>query len=270
MRRTVALIVALQLCAFWPVWCWYAARVTDSMDETWSLLALATAVFLLWRGRPQLTDKAAPPQLLWPTLLILLYAATYAFLPPLLRALIAVTAIGCTLCSLRFGKSFHAGAFGLLYLSLPLIPSLQFYGGYPLRVLVACAAAPILRLGGFAVMREGTCLNWNGQLIWIDAPCSGIRMLWVGLYLACTLACVYELRFGETLRVLFISFLAIICGNIFRSVALFYVEGGIVNVPPWTHDFAGVVAFAIVAAGIVASVWRVRKREELCGAKLSM
>lgn len=127
----------------------------------------------------------APPQLLWPTLLILLYAATYAFLPPLLRALIAVTAIGCTLCSLRFGKSFDAGAFGLLYLSLPLIPSLQFYGGYPLRVLVACAAAPILRLGGFAVMRDGTCLNWSGQLIWIDAPCSGIRMLWVGLYLAC-------------------------------------------------------------------------------------
>ncbi len=269
MKRTAS-IVALQLCAFWPVWCWYAARVTDSTDETWSLLALATALFLLWRGRPQLTAKTAPPQLLCPALLMLLYAATYSFLPPLLRALIAVTAIGCTLCSLRFGKSFHAGTFGLLYLSLPLIPSLQFYGGYPLRVLVACAAAPILRLGGFAVMREGTCLNWNGQLIWIDAPCSGIRMLWVGLYLACTLACFYELRFNETLRVLFVSFPAIICGNIFRAVALFYVEGGVINVPPWTHDFAGVVAFVIVAAGIVAAVRRVRKREELCSAQLSM
>ncbi len=268
--RRAALIVALQLCAFWPVWCWYASRVTDSTDETWSLLALATAVFLLWRGSPQLADKTALPQLLWPTSLMFLYAATFAFFPPLLRALIAVTATGCTLCSLRFGKSFHAGAFGLLYLSLPLIPSLQFYGGYPLRVLVACVAAPILRMGGFAVMREGTCLNWNGRLIWIDAPCSGIRMLWVGLYLACALACVYELRFDETLRVLSLSFLAIICGNIFRAVALFYVEGGVINVPPWTHDFAGVVVFAIVVAGIFAIVQRVRKKEELCGAQASI
>jgi len=265
MKRTVSIIVALQFFAFWPVCGWYMKRVTDSTDETWSLLALATVLYLLCWRKPQLTDNTAP-QLLWPTLLMLLYAATYSFFPPLLRATIAVTTIACTICSVRFGKSFHAGTFGLLYLSLPLIPSLQFYGGYPLRVFVAFMAAPILRLGGFAVMREGTCLNWNGRLIWIDAPCSGIRMLWVGLYLACTIACMYELRCGETVRVLFVSFVAIICGNIFRCVALFYFEAGVIDVPSWAHDFAGVIAFAIVAAGIVASVQRVRKKEEPCDA----
>jgi exosortase/archaeosortase family protein len=153
-----------------------------------------------------------------------------------------------------------------MYLSLPLIPTLQFYGGYPLRILVAGVAAPVLRLGGFSVIQEGTCLNWGGQLIWIDAPCSGVRMLWVGLYLACTLASLYGLRFFKTLLVLGLSFYAIIDGNIFRAVALFYLEAGIVEMPGWAHAYAGVVAFLIVAAGIVAAVHLIeREKQKLCG-----
>ena len=51
-----------------------------------------------------------------------------------------------TLSLLRFGKAFHAGLFGLFYLSLPTIATLQFFGGYPLRVVVAELTAPILRM----------------------------------------------------------------------------------------------------------------------------
>ena len=267
MNRTISLVV-LQLLAFLPVWRWYGVRVTaGSTDEMWGLLALATAMLLLlWRKKDLTDEKGA--SLLLPTLLMLLYALTYNFFPPLLRAVVAVTALGCTLGALRFGKPFHAGTLGLLYLSLPLIPSLQFYGGYPLRVFVASLAAPLLRLGGFAVIREGTCLNWDGQLIWIDAPCSGIRMLWVGLYLVCTLACFYELRLVKTLLAMAIAFCAIIFGNVFRSVALFYLESGIIENRPWAHDFAGVAAFAVVALCIVAAVRQIRK-EKICDAQLS-
>jgi exosortase/archaeosortase family protein len=136
-------------------------------------------------------------------------------------------ALWLTLGSLSFGRPFHMGMLGLMSLSLPLIPTLQFYGGYPLRVLVASVAAPLIRLGGFAVIQEGTCLNWDGQLIWIDAPCSGVRMLWTGLYLACTLAYLSRLGFFRTLLVLAFAFPAIILGNIFRAVALFYLEAGV-------------------------------------------
>ncbi|HEX8495398.1 MAG TPA: archaeosortase/exosortase family protein [Pyrinomonadaceae bacterium] len=266
MNRAVV-IIALQLLAFWPVWRWYTARVTNSADDMWSVLALATVVLLLLWRKEKLTN-VTKTDLLLPTLLLILYAITYPFFPPLLRAVVAMTALGSTISLLRFGKPLHLGTLGLLYLSLPLIPTLQFYGGYPLRVFVAGVAAPLLRLGGFAVIQDGACLNWDGQLIWIDAPCSGVRMLWVGLYLTCTLACLYRLRFGKTLLALAVAFCAIILGNVFRSVALFYLEARVIEMPSWTHDFAGVLAFAIVSAGIVAAIHRIRK-EKLCDAQLS-
>jgi exosortase/archaeosortase family protein len=266
MNRAAA-IIALQLLAFWPVCRWYAARVTNSTDDMWSVLALITALFLLLCRKKEFTGETKP-DLLLPTLLLILYAATYPFSPPLVRAIVAMTAVGCTISLLRFGKAFHLGMLGLLYLSLPLIPTLQFYGGYPLRVFVANVSAPLLRLGGFSVIQDGACLNWDGQLIWIDAPCSGIRMLWVGLYLTCTLACLYRLRFSKTLLALAVAFVAIVFGNVFRSVALFYLEARIIEMPSWTHDFAGVVAFTIVAASIVAAIHRIRK-EKTCGAQLS-
>ncbi|HZN05333.1 MAG TPA: hypothetical protein VFB65_01050, partial [Pyrinomonadaceae bacterium] len=86
-----------------------------------------------------------------PALVILLYVVTYPVFPPLARAGLAFTAIAVTVSVVRFGKPLHPGVLGLLWLSLPLVPSLQFYLGYPLRLLVAAVAAPILRLGGFAV-----------------------------------------------------------------------------------------------------------------------
>jgi exosortase/archaeosortase family protein len=162
--------------------------------------------------------------------------------------------VGCALSQLRFGRCLHPGILGLLYLSLPVIPSLQFYGGYPLRAFLAAFTAPILRMSGYAVVQEGTCLNWAGKLIWVDAPCSGIRMLWVGLYLTCTLVCLYELSPLKTLLALAAALVVIMFGNVFRATALFYVEAGNFEVPHWTHDYAGVVAFAVVACVIVASV----------------
>jgi exosortase len=251
MLRT-PLVIAAQLVAFWPVWRWYAARVGGSADEAWGLLALACAVYFVWGGKA--ASDAARPGLLIPALLVLLYAASYPFLPPLLRAAVAVTALGCTASLLRSGSRLHPGTLGLLYLSLPVIPSLQFYGGYPLRALVAGAAAPLLRLGGFVVVQEGTCLNWAGRLIWVDAPCSGVRMLWVGLFLACALACLYELRPSKTLLAVAAAFVVILVGNVLRAAALFYVEAGVVEAPPWAHDYVGVVSFAAVAGFILITV----------------
>ncbi|WP_034923523.1 archaeosortase/exosortase family protein, partial [Candidatus Accumulibacter vicinus] len=61
--------------------------------------------------------------------------------------------------------------------------SLQFYGGYPLRVLAGSLAVALLQLNGLAVERAGAVLLWDGRQIAIDAPCSGLRMLWAGAYL---------------------------------------------------------------------------------------
>ena len=117
---------------------------------------IAALVFLLVSKQPW--PRTERPLLL-PAGAIVVYIATYFVLPPLGRATIAFTALALTLSSLRLGRSFHLGLFGLFYLFLPIIPTLQFFGGYPMRVFVAKLTAPILRLGGFAVVPEGTCLN---------------------------------------------------------------------------------------------------------------
>jgi exosortase/archaeosortase family protein len=256
--KRILLIVGLQLIAFWEVWRWYISRAVYSWDRPWGLLAFMAAFVFLFASRKPLPK--APPSLLVPALLIALYAGTYLVLPPLARALIAFTAFAVTLTSLRFGKSFHPGLFGLFYLSLPTLPSLQFFGGYPLRIVVAELTAPILRLGGFAVVPEGTCLNWSGQLIWIDGPCSGIKMLWVGMFLTFVLACLYELPAVKTFLLVPLAFIVIIGANVFRAVALFYLEAGVLSLPSWGHEYAGVVAFVLQAIAIVSIVFMLRRR----------
>lgn len=94
-------------------------------------------------------------------------------------------------------------------------------------------------------------------------------MLWVGLYLACALAFVYALRPLKTFCVLMCAFIAVIFGNIFRAVALFYMEAGIIKMPAWSHDYVGVVAFVLVAAGITTFVFWIR-REKICAQTVSI
>ena len=120
-----------------------------------------------------------------------------------------------------------------------------------MRVVVGQIAAPVLRMGGFAVTAQGTCLNWAGKLISIDAPCSGIKMLWVGMFLTFVLLCIYELPLVRTLLLLPLALIVILAGNVFRAVALFYLEAGVLNLPAWGHEYAGLVSFLLVAVGIV-------------------
>lgn len=253
------LILGLQVIAFFDVWRWYVSRAVYSWDQPWGVLALVAAIVFLVASRqpwPQ-TDRS-----LWlPTLLVIVYIATYSRFGPLARATVAFTALAVTMSSLRFGKSFHPGLFGLIYLSLPTLPTLQFFGGYPLRVVVAELTAPILRMSGFAVIPEGTCLNWAGRMIWIDAPCSGIKMLWVGLFLTFVVLCLYELPLRKTLLLMPLVGVVIMATNVFRAVALFYLEAGVLNLPSWGHEYAGVSAFVLEAAAIIAIVLRLRKRK---------
>jgi exosortase/archaeosortase family protein len=256
--KRLLLILSLQVIAFWDVWRWYVSRAVYSWDQPWGVLALIAAIVFLLASRqpwPQ-TDRS----LLLPTLLVIFYVATYLSFGPLARATVAFTALAVTTSSLRFGKSFHPGLFGLIYLSLPTLPTLQFFGGYPLRVVVAELTAPVLRLSSFAVIPEGTCLNWAGRMIWIDAPCSGIKMLWVGLFLTFLVLCLYELPLLKTLLLLPLVGVVILATNVFRAVALFYIEAGVLNMPSWGHEYAGVIAFVLEAAGIIGMVLLLRRR----------
>jgi exosortase/archaeosortase family protein len=88
------------------------------------------------------------------------------------------------------------------------------------------------------------------------------------MFLTFVLLCLYELPLVKTLLLLSLSFVVIIIGNVFRAVALFYMEAGVLSMPSWGHDYAGVVAFVLEAAGIVSIMFMLRKGK-LCGPAVS-
>jgi exosortase len=241
-------LLALQVLAFYPVWRWYGRRVTDGSDEPWGLLALLTALVLLVLDRE--AGTAQRRSLLVPALVTLLYAITYPFVPRLVQAAIALTAVGSVVSVIRTGKQLPAAILGLCILSVPVISSLQFYCGYPLRVVSGMVASALLNVSGLAVCQDGACLRWAGGLVAIDAACSGVRMLWVGLYLAFTIAAVSRAGYCRTAGTAAVAVVLVILGNALRAASLFHLETGMVTLPGWAHDAVGVVVFAITGTAI--------------------
>jgi exosortase/archaeosortase family protein len=143
------------------------------------------------------------------------------------------------------------GVLGLLLLSLPIIASLQFYAGYPVRLATAYLSAVLIRTTGIPVWPEGTTLLWLGEIVSVDAPCSGVKMLWSGLYFNFTLACFGALSTKRTWMSYVASTMIIFVGNVLRSTVLFYGESGIIDYPAWAHQVVGITVFFFVAAGIL-------------------
>lgn len=248
--------LAALIAAFWPAWGWISVRAMDDSGDTWELLSLATVILLL-ASTPTRTQRDGAVTAI-PIVLLATYAVMYPFLPPLLRACIAVTAIAALCSDMWFGKRMEPSLLGLLLLALPVIASLNFYLGYPLRVVVGTAAQALLQMNGFAVIREGTLLNWNGQSISIDAPCSGVKMLWAGLYMSFTLAAFLRLDGRRTMLLGAVAVGIVLLANVMRTAALFFVEAGIMVVHEGWHAGIGVTVFLFAALAVAATAHRLR------------
>jgi exosortase len=231
--------------AVWPVGRWYALRMFDGSDEPYGLIALATLVIVLVRTGFDLPRC----ELRWSCAggLLIGYALLYSVFSPLPRALVAAAALGI----LVFRRRNVVAQTALLGLSLPVVATVQFYLGFPLRVLAAQASVLILRALQFGVIREGTLLHWRGETILVDAPCSGVRMLWFGLYLAAALAALGRLDNRRSLIALSVAFALVIAANVVRATALFFKETQIIALPDWTHTGTGIVVFTAAVLVIV-------------------
>jgi exosortase/archaeosortase family protein len=264
--RAASVILAATLAAFWPVWGDYVRRLRGGVDEPWGLVAIATVVLLAWMT-PAMRDRRSLPR--WTAVTVWALAIGLAVvgnrLPPLVGGIVAMTAVALVVSRVVFGRAVHGAAWGLLLLALPVSSALQFYLGYPMRSATAALVAPMLRTGGFAVVREGTVLRLGEQAIWIDAPCSGVKMLWVGVYLGLTLAGVGRLGFWRSVAVAVGSVAAVFVGNVVRSTGLFYLEAGIVRAPHAWHAGVGVVSFVMVAGLIGLGVRWIGERKAVAG-----
>ena len=216
----------------------------------WELLAAATAAAVMMRDRALMPQNAGPVVLWVPAAFLLAYAASYNDLSPLPRAVLAMAALGTAIGSLWYGKRIDVAICGLLLICLPVIASLNFYLGYPLRVAAGFIAEALLQMNGIAAVREGAQLQWSGQTVAIDAPCSGVKMLWTGAYLSLSLAAMMRLSDLRALALLGASAGVVILANAFRATSLFYVEAGLLQGPELLHDAIGLVMFAFAAATI--------------------
>ena len=246
--------LALQAAALWPHWRWAAARVADGSDDPLGLAALAALALVVFRLEPQL--RASPK----PAWLIAAMGATVAatlasyHLPPLIGALLAALALAAGLRS--FMPSGQAGLpmAGLAVLALPVVSSLQFYAGYPLRVVTAQLSTWLLQVVGMAAERSGSAMTVQGRLIVVDAPCSGVPMVWMAYFCACAVAAFSGLRDRQLLARLPWVGVLVLAGNVLRNSVLVALEAQREQVPEAVHQGVGLVVLVTVCAAVVAVV----------------
>lgn len=153
----------------------------------------------------------------------------------------------CTMSRLRWP------VMALALLALPILPTLDILVAAPLRRMSAVLTMGLLRLNGIGVTLDGVALEWHGRELLFDGPCSGVRMLWAMLVLAClagTILRARPLRFA----VLLAGAVAVaVVGNALRAASLFYLESGFVPMMRGQaiHEAIGLAAFAIVAGAAV-------------------
>jgi exosortase/archaeosortase family protein len=255
-RVSATHLLLLQALAFWPVWQWYGRRMVDGSDEPFGVLALLSATIIVLARRPFARPSYAVVMVC--AGLVSVYLITYQHLPSLIRGVLAALALACLLSAVGYRRTLHPAIAGLLVLSLPLLASLQFFGGFPLRLVTTHLVAMGLSLFGWEVGAQGTLLHWAGEIIAVDAPCAGIKMLWSGLLLNFTLAAWADLDLLKTWLGTSLTLLSVFIGNVLRATALFFTESGLVSAPEFMHQGIGVIVFALVACVVLGLHRRLR------------
>jgi exosortase/archaeosortase family protein len=241
--------LALLAVSLWPTAWWMGQRMLDGSDEPLGALALAALALLLWVCRQRLR---AAPRLGWLALALAGAAASTAALgqlPPLLSSLLGLLALGAGMAAFLPYTVATAPVLGLSLLSLPLLASLQFYAGYPLRVITAEASRWLLA-PGFDVERSGASLLVDGRLVIVDAPCSGVQMLWLGYFTACVVALHAGRRNASFLARLPAVSALVLAGNVLRNAVLVAFEASGQHLAGWAHDAVGLIVLAVVCMGI--------------------
>jgi exosortase/archaeosortase family protein len=232
-----------------------ARRLADRSDDPLGLLALSALAALAWSLRHELR---AAPRLGWLLLALLgTIAATLLrggfgplpALPPLAASLLAVLALACGLLAFLPRRVAALPVAGLAVLALPLLSSLQFYAGYPLRVVTAEASRWLLA-PAFTVAREGSSLLVDGRLVIVDAPCSGVQMVWLGYFTACAVALWARRSDRAFVARLPAVGLLVLAGNIVRNSLLVAFEGAGRPLAPWAHEVLGLLLLALVCGCI--------------------
>lgn len=239
----------LQSLSFWPCWVWYFSRMTDGSDEPWGVLALCSVVFVVVRSP---WDPQERPAWIWLGMFFMLsYILAYYFLPQLVCAVLAMASMYSVMVGLGLCRGLRFSCLGLMLLSLPIIASLQFYLGFPIRWLTAHIVAIALSITGLEVFVQGTALFLNATTVVVDAPCAGVKMLWSGLYFNFLLSSLLLLPPKQAWCAYLASSLFIFVGNVGRALVLSLIESDLLRTSMDVHDLVGILVFTIIASAIL-------------------
>jgi exosortase/archaeosortase family protein len=244
-------LLASTILAAWPQWAWMVRRSTDGSDDPWGIVALMTLVALVIAEKRHLSFPTNTA-LIMSAIGMILATFTWGWLPPIMSSALAVLVGAGLMASLLPKSKPLLPLLFLALLALPLVASLNFYLGYPLRWFCATCTSFLLSLFGTDVTASGASLWWNGKNILIDAPCAGIAMLWVGLYVSTLFSYLTNATTLRTLVNLVLAGALVVLGNVLRNFLLFYKESGLVPLPHWTHEAIGLLVFLFVVPCIYA------------------
>jgi exosortase/archaeosortase family protein len=254
LARPVLLVLACAGAA-WPMLPWLRGRWFATGASPLPALAMGVALAAWVRmllgtradrapGRP----RTAPLWLSAAAACLTLYAGAYHFVPRLVSSELALLALGFLMAGAlpAAGRRRAWGLVALVALAAPAGPSLQYVFGYPLRVVSGKLAALLL---GTRIHTVGTGLSDGVHTVFVDGPCSGVRMLTVALTLAAGAALFRGLSFLRTALLLFIALALAVVGNGLRTATLFIVETR--SMGRMVHEATGLVVFAGCAALLV-------------------
>jgi exosortase/archaeosortase family protein len=252
--------LALLAVALWPTWWWMGQRMVDGSDDPLGVLALAALGTLLWQHRLRLR---AAPRLGFQVVALtgaVLTTALHNQLPDLLVALMGLLSLAAGLIAFLPTSVATAPVWGLSVLSLPLLASLQFYAGFPLRVVTAEVSRWLLALA-HTVERSGSALVVDGQLIIVDAPCSGVQMAWLGYFTACAVALATGRDNRSFLLRLPVVSALVLLGNVLRNTVLVAVQASDTHLSGWGHEAVGLAVLGAVCAGIAWAMGSAKRGE---------
>ena len=235
-------LMILTLC-FLPSYFWYVKRMISGGEEAVPALLIPVCLFAAWKIKPVFRFDAFTIAGAGLYLTLWLVAA-----PAMIKAGVAILTL---LHYTGFLRSFGVSA--LAFLSLPWVSSFQYFFGHILRKIVAEGASLTLNVVGVPVHAEGTGLAFRGSQVFVDPPCSGVKMIWAILFLSAMLCVLFSSSWGKGIVTCFCALLLAIMGNIIRATILFFPESQLVEWPYWTHDAIGVIAYVSVCGVLIFS-----------------
>ncbi|THD01480.1 hypothetical protein B1810_20045 [Panacagrimonas perspica] len=238
--------LTLHAIALWPQAGWMWTRLRDGSDDPLGVVAILALTLIVARHGTTLRRSPRPTWMLLATTLLLLAAFATRHLPPLFAALLGVLSLVAALAAWLPSGIARLPLAGLAVLGLPLISSLQFYAGYPLRIVTAELSARVLGAAGVAAERSGASMMVQGQLVIVDAPCSGVQLAWMAYFLACTLAALRDLPDRAFLLRLPLVGALVIVGNIVRNLVLVLLETRPGGLDDASHEAIGLTVLGVV------------------------